>query len=426
MTHRLYVAGERLPHLTPGDFVWADEGRASSFWTNIDPAGQTLGVTTVGALELLRLAVGVYLVDRTEPRRRLGWSRDLALAIPVADPDAWRNRAPAVEALLDFLTGDRWNLSFRRFRGAPITRARAEHRSAHDLVSLFSGGMDSFAGAVRAVHEGANPRLVGHWNWAPIHHSQGAALAAVETLTGTRPAFMSVRIGRASQAAGQAVGSEASSRSRSLLFLAIGAAVASGTHSSEVWVPENGWVSLNVPLDGSRRSSLTTRTTHPGVLDELGGLVADLGMDLRFRNPWEGGTKGDLVRWVADRWGADAAAAAFAATDSCAKSGMRFHRLPPDTHCGVCYACLVRRAAFLAADVEDRTHYAEQLLTGDARERFMRNRRADLVAIEAAGSDTGFTIADVLALDLPTRIRPADALALANRGLDEVSLVNIP
>lgn len=426
MTHRLYVAGERLPHLTPQDFVWEDEGRASSFWTNIDPAGRVLSVTTGGAQELLRLAVGVYLVDRTEPRPGLGWSRDLALAIPVADPEAWRNRAPAVQALLDFLTGDRWNLSFRRFRGAPITRARAEHRSAHDLVSLFSGGMDSFAGAVRAVHEGANPRLVGHWNWAPIHHSQEGALTAVETLTGTRPDFISVRIGRASQAAGEAVGSETSSRSRSLLFLAIGAAVASGTRAREVWVPENGWVSLNVPLDGSRRSSLTTRTTHPGLLDELGGLVADLGMDLRFRNPWEGSTKGDLVRWVADRWGTESAAAAFAATDSCAKSGMRFHRLRPDTHCGVCYACLVRRAAFIAAGVQDRTPYAEQLLAGEARDRFMRNRRADLVAIQAAGSRAGFMIEDVLALDLPPRIRPDDALALANRGLDEVRLVTVP
>ena len=426
MTHQLYVAGERLPHVTSRDFVWEDEGRASSFWTNIDPAGRALGVTSAGAQELLRLAVGVYLVDRTEPRPRLGWSRELALAIPVAEPEAWRNRAPAVEALLDFLTGDRWNMSFRRFRGAPITRARAEQRSTHDLVSLFSGGMDSFAGAVRAVHDGANPRLVGHWNWAPVHRSQQDALTAVETLTGRRPYFTSVRIGRASHVAGQAVRSEASSRSRSLLFLAIGAAVASGTQAREVWVPENGWVSLNVPLDGSRRGSLTTRTTHPGLLDELSGLVADLGLNVRFRNPWEGNTKGDLVRWVADRWGREAAAAAFADTDSCAKSGMRFQGLRPDTHCGVCYACLVRRAAFLAVGVEDRTPYAEKLLTGDARDRFMRNRRADLVAIQAAGSDVGFTIEDVLALDLPSRIRLGDALALANRGLDEVRLVTVP
>jgi hypothetical protein len=427
MTHRLFVAGERVPALTARDFLWDELGRRSSFWTSIDPDGHAIGVTMVGARELLRLGIGVYLVDRTVPRARFGWSRDLDLELPVADVGAWQDRAPAVEALLDFLSGDHWALSFRRFRGSPITRAAANRRSDHDLVSLFSGGMDSFAGAARAIREGAHPHLVGQWNWTAVRGSQGGALDALEHLTGARPEFAAVHAGRrAQQIAGGAFGTEASSRSRSLLFLAIGAAVATGTRAQEVWVPENGWVSLNVPLDGSRRSSLTTRTTHPGLLDELTGLAGDLGLGIRFRNAWEGRTKGDLVRWVANEWGDEAAADAFAATDSCAKSGMQFYRLRPDTHCGVCYACLVRRGAFLAAGVPDRTPYADSLLTGADRDRFMRNRRHDLAAIGAAGRDGHFAIEDILALDLPPRIRPDDALALANRGLDEVRLVTIP
>jgi hypothetical protein len=287
--------------------------------------------------------------------------------------------------------------------------------------------MDSFAGAARAVHEGHRPLLIGHWNYAGIRHSQSTALGALGELTGTNADFIPVQIGRrGAQLGGERFGKEASSRSRSLLFLAIGAAAATGTHATEVWVPENGWISLNVPLDGSRRSSLTTRTTHPGLLDELSGLAADLGLGVQFRNPWEGNTKGDLVRWVADQWGEAAATESFTATDSCAKSGMRFLGLHPDTHCGMCYACLVRRGSFMAAGVTDPTPYAEQLLAGAARDRFVRRRRRDQIAVETAGIDGSFTIADVLALDLPSRFAPQDALALANRGLDEVRQVVIP
>lgn len=429
MTHRLVLASERIRALGHDDFLWDADGDRSNFGISIDPDGRNLGVTVQGARDFLRLAVGVYLVDRTARRGSLGWKRDLALEVPVGDAAAWDRRGPAVEALLDFLTGDTWTLAFRTHAGSPITRAQAEHRSEHTVVSLFSGGMDSFAGAVRAVREtGARPWLVGHWNWSATRSSQSHALRALESLTGIEVPFGAARVSRGAIAPdGTRFGTEASSRSRSLLFLAIAAAAATGTRATTVQVPENGWVSLNVPLDGSRRSSLTTRTTHPGLLAELSGLAGDLGIGVTFENPWSLATKGDLVRQVADWYGVPAASDAFAATDSCAKSGMRFYGLPPATHCGVCYACLVRRAAFIAAGVPDQTPYAEEMLTGADRDRFMHNRRRDLVAIAAAGRDGGhFTIEDVLALDLPDSFDPAVALALANRGLDEVRLVTVP
>jgi hypothetical protein len=395
---------------------------------SIDPDGRELGVTIQGGRDFLRLAVGVYLVDRTVPRGSLGWKRDLALEVPVGDTAAWERRAPAVEALLDFLTGDTWTLGFRAHAGSPITRAQAQRRSDHSIVSLFSGGMDSFAGAVGAVRDAdARPLLVGHWNWSATRSSQDAALGALEALTGVEVPFTPVRLSRGAFGAdGTRSGAEASSRSRSLVFLAIAAAAATGTRATTVQVPENGWVSLNVPLDGSRRGSLTTRTTHPGLLAELSGLTADLGIGVTFENPWALATKGELVQQVADWFGAGAASDAFKATGSCAKSGMRFYGIPPATHCGVCYACLVRRGAFIAAAVADQTPYAEALLHGQDRDRFMLNRRRDLVAIAAAGRQAGhFGIEDILALDLPDSFDPDAALALANRGLDEVRLVDI-
>ena len=184
-------------------------------------------------------------------------------------------------------------------------------------------------------------------------------------------------------------------------------------------------MSLNVPLDGSRRGSLSTRTTHPGLLDEFSGLIADLGIGISIRNPWDGQTKGDLVRWVADNWDDESASSAFTVTNSCARSDMRFMTLPPNVHCGVCYACLVRRGAFGAAGVTDGTPYAEQLLVGDTRDEFLEHRLRDYGAVQNVIGRGGFEIDDVLALNLPDRIRPQDALALANRGLGELAAVVI-
>src|SRR4051812_43166409 len=100
--HRFFVDGERLPPLTVRDFVWNTPPRPSSFHTSVDPAARALGVTSQAAIELLRLAIAVYLVDRTQPRP-LGWSRDLEVVIPVGDVSAWKARATGIERLLAFL-----------------------------------------------------------------------------------------------------------------------------------------------------------------------------------------------------------------------------------------------------------------------------------------------------------------------------------
>ena len=57
---------------------------------------------------------------------------------------------------------------------------------------------------------------------------------------------------------------------RSFLFLAFGLAIAS-MEELPLWIPENGFASLNLPLTADQRGSLSTRTTHPLFLEQLGG-----------------------------------------------------------------------------------------------------------------------------------------------------------
>lgn len=57
---------------------------------------------------------------------------------------------------------------------------------------------------------------------------------------------------------------ESTFRSRSLLFFAAGIYVANKiSPQCQLIVPENGTISINIPLDSGRRSSCSTRTTHP-------------------------------------------------------------------------------------------------------------------------------------------------------------------
>ena len=97
------------------------------------------------------------------------------------------------------------------------------------------------------------------------------------------------------------VQSERSQRARSLAFFGLG--VLAGTSLSnydgstpvEMIVPENGYISLNVPLTPLRLGSLSTRTTHPIYLAKLQAILDVAGLKIRLRNPYQLKTKGEML-----------------------------------------------------------------------------------------------------------------------------------
>ena len=99
----------------------------------------------------------------------------------------------------------------------------------------------------------------------------------------------------------------------------------------------------------------------------------------------------------------------------------------PSTHCGVCFACLVRRGAFIASDVPDRTIYVEREIGPDDPRRLVflsATRRQDFEAVRSA-ERRGIGPADIIRLDLPERSDPDAALGLARAGLAEIAAVEI-
>jgi hypothetical protein len=394
---------------------------------NHKPVGPKLG--QIGPvprpnIDFVRLATAVFAADRSTPRARGGsnWSRrDFELTVPVFDPDAWNAIEPRLSPLLQFLTGDRWALRFVPGRSAAETVKKP--LTDIERVVLVSGGADSACGALfsRAELGDANQVFVSHLGATNLAPSQNGVVEAVGTLLpGGEIHHRQINIGRRRQQIdGASYGNETSSRSRSLLFLSLGLAEAA-IHGVELWVPENGFASLNPPLGPERRGSLSTRTTQPAFLAELPKVLADAGVHSDLRNPCERMTKGEMFTKAAQLVGDDEAAGLLSGTHSCAHTGHRPVGVPMRTQCGVCFGCTVRRAAFAASDLDDTTEYLSAT-TPTISAYIERNSAARAMRDFITRGITG---RDIAAMSLPSGYPPAEALDLCQRMIGELEILS--
>ena len=149
-------------------------------------------------------------------------------------------------------------------------------------------------------------------------------------------------------------------RGRSFLFFALAALAASAVGGDvTIHVPENGLISLNVPLDPLRIGALSTRTTHPYYLARFNDLLVAIGISARLENRYRHQTKGQMVQGCAER---DLLAREAKNTMSCSSPNKyRFsrdeNRRKPQ-HCGHCVPCLIRRASLIRGIGQDDTPYA--------------------------------------------------------------------
>lgn len=408
------------------DLIWRS-GDTSSIQANLDPDLSMLGEVPHRSRDAVWLAVAAFLADRTVHRLK-GWTRDIEVTVPVSDAARWRSAASRVETTLSFLTSDQWSVS-PVSQDVPLKPGPSTPRPEGNLVCLFSGGADSFCGAVRAIREGYDPILVSHWDWSNHAAIQRDAAAALERVAERQLPHIQVRLGKQRcQVDGTVFPNEPSRRSRSLLFIALGLAVAAAGEPLPLWVPENGFASLNPPLAPERRGSLSTRTTHPTFFAYLRELLRVVSANNDFRNPFNDSTKGEIFEHVKTELGDQRASEVLSKTHSCSHSRWagRFG-YPPATHCGVCFGCVVRRAAFLRSGIRDRTTYLVDELSRSERREFLSfgTAAADIQTFRYAQSrEVGAE--DVLALSLPESYDRESVQDLMIRGFEELSKVPFP
>lgn len=401
------------------DVAWlAPSAEPRAIRTDVDPWLTSFGPVPHHAIDLVRLAAAAFSADQMKERLQ-GFSRSLDLRVHLIDPARWSDEILADLAdLLASLTADDWRLE--------VLQDTSEDRPAADVekewkrarrVALLSGGLDSFAGAVLSSRD-EDTIYLGHWDQSAAKKSQNAVKSWFSS-SGRPIDYEQVWFAINAQQ-GKV---ERTTRSRSLLFMALGVAMATARGAQVVEVPENGHTSLNPPLGPERGGALSTRSTHPRTFARLNALLTNVGIDVQVRNPQHDKTKGELVALALAASPGDFAGAA-AETLSCAKlNGNYYKGGNPNYHCGLCVACIVRRGSLIAAGVVDGTPYLFETLVGDALAKLLRDRASDIEVVKRAIL-IGFDDDDLIASGpYPDDFDFDAGLALCRRGLAEMARV---
>ena len=365
----------------------------------------------VNAWDFLAISLSAAAADQACLRSDSpdGWTREIDLRVAVNDPGLWNRLSPDIEAALRFLTGDVWRLSLEA-GGAPRPKptSRSKRPPAGDSVCLLSGGVDSLVGAIDVVADGARPILVSQVAQGDADRQRrfarevGDQLGHLQLTHAIRPPGIAER----------------SQRARSIVFLAYGVLAASSlacrgeSTAVDLVVPENGFISLNIPLTPLRLGTLSTRTTHPHFLGQIQAILDAAGLEVRLSNPYQFHTKGEMLHGCRDQ-------ALLASLVQDSTSCGRFARYGY-THCGRCVPCLARRAAFHRWGASDLTHYKfADLSINDSEHRHFDDVRSvsfawSRVAQGGVGHWAGSALSHVLLGD-------TEAYAgVAGRGIEEL------
>jgi 7-cyano-7-deazaguanine synthase in queuosine biosynthesis len=378
----------------------------------------------VAAVDLLNFAVAAYCADLRVPRilSQDRWQRHFKLYLPVRSPDQWAGASSELSRLLSYLTGDLWELRFRELPSPPNPKLGNPDCIVPSRVCLFSGGLDSYVGALDLLKQTSDRiALVGHHGSGSTFQEQRRAYDSINIAYPNRAVPFWFFVQPKKLAKDQI---EDTMRSRSILFLALGAAVASSLGGDQITlsVPENGLISLNVPLTDARAGSLSTRTTHPHVLRLFQTVLEKLSIPVTLETPFKFLTKGEMLANCSDK---RLLAASASGTMSCSRpSAGRYQHLTPGKHCGYCVPCIIRRAAMKVVNLDSPAEYSFNVLTDKSRatEPRGRDRRAFAMAIERVSSMSDIEVAAEVSGTGP--IPPAELPAFVKvfkRGLAEVN-----
>jgi len=390
--------------------------------TNLGPTLGAFGPVNPLNVDAVRVAVATLAADRSTKRSGGGsnWnSRDFEVRVAVSDKVAWSEVASELGDLIGFLTGDRWIFKFVSEKYAPEPMAMPTWQ--YERVVLLSGGADSIIGALQTRQEldaAKTCAFVSHFSPGWVAPEQrNLAQGIQELVTGPDQQHLQIHLNRRQQRLdGTSFRNELSSRSRSFLFVTLGLAAAS-IDQVELWIPENGFASLNPPLGPDRLGSLSTKTTHPAFLRGLQEVLATVGAHADLKNPFANLTKGEMFGVAVDLVGKAKASKLLSATNSCAHTGHPGHRPSASTACGVCFGCVVRRAAFRAAGLRDRTNYANPAYSAALADWLARE---SIVPVVRSFVARGVRTRDLLAMSLPDSISLEDAADLCDRAIGEL------
>jgi 7-cyano-7-deazaguanine synthase in queuosine biosynthesis len=310
--------------------------------------------------DLIEIAAYVYAADQKAKRsfkdaNSFGgkWRRNLHFRIPVRCKALWESPevSNCLTELLNFISDDYYTFEFTQAKRPPALQTYLDISDpvepAIDVqqVVMFSGGLDSLAGAIEeTINQKRKTLLVSHRPTAKNNRILNTLIRTIRGRADTKLEPQSVKIRASLQ---NKAARDYTQRTRSFLFASFGVALAKMLRLDNLRFYENGVISLNLPICAQVVGSRATRTTHPRVLvgfEKLFSLIGE--QSFTVENPFLWKTKAEVIKVIVDA----GFGSSIAESVSCAHTWERKNTV---THCGTCSQCLDRRLAMLAADAEE-------------------------------------------------------------------------
>jgi 7-cyano-7-deazaguanine synthase in queuosine biosynthesis len=322
--------------------------------------------------DLLEIATYVYSADQVVRRGADdvdtfgdGWRRDLHFVVPVRNPDFWNSRdvQEALCSTLGFLSDDQYQFDFVRLDQDHQFQEYLEFNDTQQMygmpeqVVMFSGGLDSLAGAIdEVVNQRRRVVLVTHKSTSKLNKRHRVLEEMLAAKSGDNvPHRITVRVHKT-----KGLNREYTQRSRSFLYVSIGATIARMLGLKNVRFYENGVISLNLPVCAQVVGGRATRTTHPRVMKGFQDIITLVaGEPFTVENPYIWKTKADVVKVITDAGCHDLIKHSMTCTHTWEMSNQH-------THCGGCSQCIDRRFAVFAAKADQHDpveHYKVDVFT---------------------------------------------------------------
>lgn len=302
--------------------------------------------------DLCEIAAYVFMADKSFKRGDFGkWTRDFSFLIPVRNPARWNSVKSILTNTVATLSGD--NIEFHFVKSTEDTddkhleKPQTPRDSEADCVSLFSGGLDSFAGAAYLLTQNRRPIFASHYV-SSLKSLQGKLIQGIEDEFNQKVEHFQYRVTSRTvkNTAFPFANKESSHRARSFMFLSY-AAVAAATHGlSDIYICENGVLSLNVPISDARKGTRSTRHAHPLFLHYFNQFINELyGRTFSVQNPFQFWTKAQEAKFLEKT----SLYRLINHTVTCWGYPNQTLRYPNSNHCGYCIPCIVRRVSVKAA-----------------------------------------------------------------------------
>jgi hypothetical protein len=312
--------------------------------------------------DLLEIAGYVYAADRLVKRGNPisveyhSWSREMHFHIKVRDYEFWKrkNTIAKLSEALTFMSGD-LNYQFTFIKGGKDigqgnlydVEGISLNASANSVIALFSGGLDSLAGALEVLETtDKNLILISHRsNNSAITQIQGGVFNLLKNDYPDRIQYFPFVCNLHGERA-----VEETQRTRIFLYTAIAQSLSSLASEKDILIFENGMTSINFYKRQDLINARASRTTHPKTLKLLEDFYSLVGGTTRkIKHPFLFNTKTDIFEKIK----AYGKTSYLNSTISCTKTFQSFQNNSQATHCGGCSQCIDRRFAAFASGLEN-------------------------------------------------------------------------